>query len=131
MVIDTHVLLWWLTDTEKLSATARDFMNRCESGEDRCVISGVSLWELEHKRRKGSLPLSHPIRTWLPKLQELEFVEVTGASAELWLSAAELTWAHRDPADRLIAATALARGVALLTKDSLFHTSDSPVKAVW
>lgn len=131
MVIDTHVLVWWLTDTGMLSTAAREFMRRCEAGAKRCVLSGVSLWELEHKRRKGRLALSHPVRTWLPKLRQLEFVELTGTPAELWLSAAELDWSHSDPADRLIAATALAHGVSVLTKDRVFHADDSPVTAAW
>lgn len=131
MVIDTHVLLWWLTDIEMLSATARTFMKRCEAGETRCVITGVSLWELEHKRRKGRLSLSNPIRTWLPKLRQLDFMELAETSVEQWLIAAEIDWSHNDPADRLIAATALSRNVPVLTKDRVFHTSDSPVLAVW
>lgn len=131
MVIDTHVLLWWLTDIRMLSAVARDIMKNCEAGKGDCVLSGVSLWELEQKRRKGRLSLSNPVRTWLPKLQQLDFVELTGTSADQWLAAAELDWAHNDPADRLIAATALVRGVSVLTKDRVFHASDSPVKAVW
>lgn len=131
MVIDTHVLLWWLTDTEMMSTTARDFMDRCEAGEERCAISGVSLWELEQTRRSGRLALSHPVRTWLPKLRQLEFMDVMGTPAELWLSAAELIWEHRDPADRLIAATAISRGASVLTKDRVFHAPDCPVTAVW
>ncbi len=131
MVIDSHVLLWWLTDAGKLSTRAGDFLTSCEAGEQQCVLAGVSLWELEHKRRKGRLPLANPVRTWLPKLQALEFVKLTGTSLDLWLSAAELAWTHRDPADRLIAATALARGVSVLTKDRRFHAPDAPVSAVW
>lgn len=131
MVIDTHVLLWWLTDTAMLSAAAQDFMKSCEAGEKRFILSGVSLWELELKRCEGWLLLANPVRTWLPKLQQLDFVELTGTSVDHWMAAAELDWFHSDPADRLIAAIALARGVPVLTKDRVFHASDSPVSAVW
>ena len=44
---------------------------------------------------------------------------------------ADLRWDHKDPADRIIAATALAQGVAVLTKDARFHRGDSPVEAEW
>lgn len=131
MVIDTHVLLWWLTDTSMLSDTARDFMHSCEAGRKRCVLSAVSLWELELKRRKGRLSVPNPLRTWLPQLRQLDFVDLTGSSVGQWLAAAELAWSHRDPADRLIAATALDRDVSVLTKDRVFHAPDSPVSAVW
>jgi len=53
------------------------------------------------------------------------------ADAEDWMSAAELPWTHRDPADRLIAAIALNRHVPVLTKDAVFHATGCPVKAVW
>jgi PIN domain nuclease of toxin-antitoxin system len=49
----------------------------------------------------------------------------------LWLATAELKWSHRDPADRMIAATARRFGMAVLTTDGKFHDEDSPVKAVW
>lgn len=44
---------------------------------------------------------------------------------------AELDWDQRDPADRIIAATALAQGVAVLTKDAMFHQPGCPVEALW
>ena len=131
MVIDTHTLLWWLTDSDKLSTAAREFMTACETGDERCVLAGVSLWELELKRRKGNLALPGPVCSWISRLKQLDFLELTGTSFELWLATAELDWAHRDPADRLIAVTALQRGVPVLTRDRRFHASDSPVSAVW
>ncbi|MGY8654343.1 MAG: type II toxin-antitoxin system VapC family toxin [Verrucomicrobiia bacterium] len=131
MILDTHVLLWWLTDEEQLSPRAREFMDACVAGQDRCVLCGVSLWELELKRRGGKLLLADSVRSWIPRLQQLEFMELTGVSFELWMDTAELNWAHRDPADRLIAATALQWGVPVLTRDRRFHAEDSPVDAVW
>ncbi len=89
------------------------------------------MWELELKRRGGKLLLADSVRSWIPRLQQLEFMELTGVSFELWMDTAELNWAHRDPADRLIAATALQWGVPVLTRDRRFHAEDSPVDAVW
>jgi PIN domain nuclease of toxin-antitoxin system len=58
-------------------------------------------------------------------------MQVVDVIPEIWLLAADLDWTHRDPADRIIAATALLHGVPVLTKDQVFHAEDSPVKAVW
>ncbi|MDC0325242.1 PIN domain-containing protein [bacterium] len=58
-------------------------------------------------------------------------VLLEGVSFELWLSMAVIDWAHRDPVDRLIAATAIEYNVPVLTKDRVFHAPDSPVEAVW
>jgi PIN domain nuclease of toxin-antitoxin system len=59
------------------------------------------------------------------------WIEIVDTDSKTWLLAAELDWSHRDPADRIIAATALIHGVPVLTKDRVFHGKDSPVKAVW
>ena len=131
MVIDSHVLLWWLMDPSKLSPIAGDFLDACMAGKKRCIICAVSFWELEWKRRRGKLPVSGPVRVWLTHLRKLDFVEVMETSVEQWLMAGELEWHHGDPADRLIAATALERHVPVLTKDRAFHAPDSPVEAVW
>jgi len=131
MVIDTHVLFWWLTDPAALSSNAGRFMENCQAGDRHCVLSGVSLWELELKRRKGRLPLATPVRFLLPKLRQLDFLRMEETGVELWLVAAELDWSHRDPADRVIAATALRLKLPVLTKDGRFHAADSPVEAVW
>ena len=91
----------------------------------------MTLWELEYKLRAGKLTFATSLREVWPTLKLLPGVEWISPAAEDWLTAAELGWSHRDPADRLIAAIALNRGVPVLTKDRRFHDSDSPVKAVW
>ena len=56
---------------------------------------------------------------------------VIEAGSDLRLALAGSTWEHQDPADRLIAVTALKFDLPVLTKDGKFHESDSPVQAVW
>ena len=131
ILLDTHVLYWWLGDTVRLSATARDWTEQPASNPKTLLISTVTLWELEYKRRAGKLTLAISLREAWPTLKLLPGVEWVSPTAEDWLMAAELGWSHRDPSDRLIAAIALNRGVPVLTKDRRFHESDSPVKAVW
>jgi PIN domain nuclease of toxin-antitoxin system len=131
ILFDTHVLYWWLGDPLRLSATARDWTDQPASDSRTVLISTVSLWELESKRRAGKITLATSLREAWPNLKLLPGVEWISPAAEDWLTAAELCWNHRDPADRLIAAMALNRGVPVLTKDGKFHELDSPVKAVW
>jgi PIN domain nuclease of toxin-antitoxin system len=131
MVLDTHTLLWWLSNDPALSALARDRIQACREGRGYLIISGVSLWELEWKRRLGKLALPGSVRPWLPRLRGLRGVLLEGISFDRWVAMAELDWDHRDPADRLIAATALEHDVPVLTKDRVFHADDSPVDAVW
>ena len=131
MVLDTHTLLWWLSNDPALSGLARDRIQTCREGRGYLIISGVSLWELEWKRRLGKLVLPGSVRPWLPRLRGLRGVLLEGISFERWVAMAELNWAHRDTADPLIAATALEHDVPVLTKDRIFHADDSPVEAVW
>jgi PIN domain nuclease of toxin-antitoxin system len=131
ILFDSHVLFWWLSESASLSGTARHWIARCEAGEITVIISTVTLWELESKRRRGKLPFLRSLREVWPDLEKLPGVEWAVPSLQDWLLAGELDWAHGDPGDRLLAATALNRGISLLTKDRRFHAADSPVKAVW
>jgi PIN domain nuclease of toxin-antitoxin system len=131
ILFDTHVLYWWLGDPLRLSAAARDWTEQTGPDPKVILISTVTLWELEYKRRAGKLTFATSLRETWPTLKLLPGVEWVSPSAEDWLLAAELGWSHRDPSDRLIAAIALNRGVPVLTKDERFHEDDSPVKAVW
>lgn len=131
ILLDTHVLYWWLADPLRLSATARGWTEQPASNPKTLLISTVTLWELEYKRRAGKLTFATSLREAWPTLKLLPGVEWISPTAEDWLAAAELGWSHRDPSDRLIAATALNRGVPVLTKDRRFHEAESPVTAVW
>ena len=131
ILLDTHVLYWWLGDPLRLSATARDWTEQTGINSKTLLISTVTLWELEYNRRAGKLNFAVPLREAWSTLKLLPGVEWVSPSAEDWFLAAELGWSHRDPSDRLIAAIALNRGVSVLTKDGKFHNSDSPVTAVW
>lgn len=131
MVIDSHVLLWWMEGGERLSPIARAVMNRPREAEERRIISHVTFWELHYKELRKQLALKRPLKEWPSVLRRMGTLELMETSLEIWLLSAELEWQHRDPADRIIAATALIHGVPVLTKDEKFHAPDSPVKAVW
>jgi len=83
------------------------------------------------KERRGQFCPRIPVSEWPSFLSRVPWIEVVETDSAIWLSAAELDWSHRDPADRIIAATAIAFGIPVLTKDRAFHAEDSPVEAVW
>ena len=130
-VIDTHVLLWWLSSPASLSSVVGHCFETWESGTGEALVCGVSLWELEDKRLRGKLALQFPVRSWLPEIAAIPWMRLLETTPEVWLEAAGLNWEHRDPADRIIAATGLGHGVPVLTKDRRFHDADSPVRAIW
>jgi PIN domain nuclease of toxin-antitoxin system len=131
MVIDSHVLLWWLEDSEMLSDTARMILDQAQERGERHQVCAVTFWEIGCKEFREQLRPRIAVKAWAALLRDLGWVDIIETSAVIWLSAAQLNWQHRDPADRIIAVTALKYNVAVLTKDRRFHESDSPVKAIW
>lgn len=131
MVIDSHVLYWWLDGHPKLSKKAEEVFQRAP-GEDASIrISAVTFWEFALKERLGKFSARHPVNVWPGFISAEPWLEIVDTDSSIWLAAVELDWKHRDPADRIIAATALAHGVPVLTKDRAFHQQGCPVEAVW
>ena len=131
MILDSHSLLWWLEGDDRLSATAAKVFEEGRAGKRRLILNPVTFWELRLKELRGTLQVKTSVALWPRVLEDLKWIEVIDVGTDLWMALAELDWPHRDPADRLIAATALKYDVPVLTKDKKFHQSGSPVEAVW
>ncbi|MCX6880844.1 MAG: type II toxin-antitoxin system VapC family toxin [Verrucomicrobia bacterium] len=131
MVIDSHVLYWWLDGHPRLSARALRAIEAAADGGPPLLISAVTFWEFGIKERRGQFRALRPVREWPDILKLTSWLRILPTDTEIWLRAAELDWQHRDPADRIIAATALVHNVPVLSKDDLFHQPDCPVEVVW
>jgi PIN domain nuclease of toxin-antitoxin system len=114
IVLDTHALLWWALDPEKLSPVAQRACERMET--EGGVASSISIWELGVKVQRGKLELGIAIDD-LARRIERTAVDLVPVDTRTWLRSLALDWDHRDPADRVIVATALLRGLPVLTKD--------------
>ncbi len=115
LLLDTHVLLWWLAD-EGLTAEARSLVAEAEVA----VVSAASVWEAGIKTRLGKLRLDGPLA---PVLEPGGFVPlaVTPEHADL---AASLPLIHRDPFDRMLVAQARLEGLTLVTRDTAITAYD-------
>jgi PIN domain nuclease of toxin-antitoxin system len=131
MVIDSHTLLWWLDGDDRLSAKARRILENETAEPGGLVISAVTFWELRLKELRGKLAPRKPVATWPELIRRLPHLRIEEVRVGHWLRVAEMDWENRDPADRVIAATALQLGAPVVTADEKFHRADSPVKAVW
>jgi PIN domain nuclease of toxin-antitoxin system len=131
MVIDSHTLTWWLERAPELSGKATDVFEQAPGGRRPLIVSAVTFWEMRMKERRGHFLPKTLVRRWPALLRRVPWMQVVDVTPEIWLLAADLDWTHRDPADRIIAATALLHRVPVLTKDRVFHAEDSPVMAVW
>lgn len=115
VALDTCALVWAATDAARLAPEARDLLARPTA---EYVISSISLWEIALKHARGQIELGIPPRAFLGRLRRLANLEIVDVTPEIWLSSIELDWPHRDPADRVIVATAQARNLPLVTRDA-------------
>ncbi len=116
ILLDTHAWAWSLTADARLSAAATAAMEQAET----VSISAISLFEIGQKVCLGKWPEMEPFLSRLIGLAEEQGGRLVEASAETSLLAATLEWAHRDPFDRFIAATAITRGLTLISADTAF-----------
>lgn len=94
------------------------------------LASSISIWELGIKVQRGKLELGLSIDEFVRRLEKSNVIELVPVDTTIWLRSLALKWQHRDPADRVIVATALVRGVPVLTKDELMH-GFGRVECVW
>ena len=119
ILLDTHVLLWWALDPDRLSDTATVTL---EAMEDRGgYASSISIWELGIKVQRGQLELPITVDELARRIERGGVVELVPVDTTTWLRTLSLDWSHRDPADRVIVATALMKEVPVLTKDRVLH----------
>jgi PIN domain nuclease of toxin-antitoxin system len=114
-LIDTHVWIWWLTRLPRLSAK---IISALDDAAERPLLSVASLWELSILVESGALELTPNPSGWLEKASHPETVElaqITRAVAEELFRLPKKF--RRDPADRIIVATARALDIPLLTYD--------------
>lgn len=120
ILLDTHCALWVEMVPERLSGTARARLNAAEKSGEPMAISCISLWEIAYKHARGQLDLGLGCEEFLREL-EADFV-VLPLNREVVLRAAGFPAEFpRDPMDRLIAGTASAHNLTLITADRKMH----------
>jgi PIN domain nuclease of toxin-antitoxin system len=116
LLLDTHILLWHLTDNPKLSVEKSSII---ESSENRKFFSVASLWEMAIKASLGKLALQKPLDLLVP--QEITVLEIKlGHLKKLQ----ELPFHHKDPFDRLLIAQAMTENLTIMTDDEQFSKYD-------
>ncbi len=110
ILLDTHVLLWWLEDSPSLSAQARELI---ADQENAVFVSAVSLWEVWLKQSLGKLRLPADFSERLAA----ESFESLPLAASHPRQVSLLPWHHRDPFDRMLVAQAQVEKLVLLTGD--------------
>ena len=117
VLLDTHILLWWLEDQKRLSREQLEILSSADA-DSPLQVADVSLWEIATLYGLGRVELTIPLREWLEDAVAPPLVRRRGISPAIAAALASLPDSfHRDPADRILVATARVYRATLLTND--------------
>lgn len=125
-LLDTHALLWWLTDDSRLSPHARELI---ADESSTILVSAASAWEIATKHRLGRLEIATAIVPRFNELIELDGFEHLPITYLHALKAGSYTIDHRDPFDRMLAAQSDLEAATLITRDTAFEAFRS--RTIW
>jgi len=126
LLLDTHAALWWFSDDRRLSATARRAIAKPDTVR---LLSIASAWELTIKSSLGKLRLPLPAGRFLEEHLPINRIELLAITLGELTRVEALPFHNRDPFDRIIAAQALERDLAIVSADLIFKKYG--VKRVW
>ena len=110
-LLDTHILIWWFQDSEKLSDY---FVDIIANPKNIKYVSVATIWEIVIKVQNGKLVLNKSMDFLLGNLFEFEILDI---KMEHVLGLMVLSNIHKDPFDRIIISQAKVEGLILLTSD--------------
>jgi PIN domain nuclease of toxin-antitoxin system len=128
ILLDSHVLIWAVADSKRLSKAAASAIRRARRG-DGLAVSAITAYELAWQIASGRIQGYGTVETSV--LRFLEGVTMRPITPEIAALAAQFPEDYpRDPADRLIGATARAEGLTLVTRDDRIRRSPL-IRTVW
>jgi PIN domain nuclease of toxin-antitoxin system len=125
-LLDTHTLLWWLSDSPLLTKPARKILVEAKNS---VFVSAASAWEIAAKVRLGKLPTAADLAAdFLHHLQQEGF-EMLPISGDHAIRAGLLPGSHKDPFDRMLIAQAQAENLAVVSNEVVFDSYG--VRRIW
>ena len=126
MLLDTHALLWWLAEPDRLSPAAHAAI---ADSRARVLVSAASGWEIATKVRLGKLTAAASLLEELPTVLADQGFGLLAIELRHGLRAGSYGLAHRDPFDRLLAAQAELEALTLVSIDPALR--DFPCHLLW
>lgn len=115
IVLDTHIWIWWITQSPKLTDQMQVAINNNRS--EGLGVSIFSCWEVAKLVEKQKLELSLPINDWIRTALQYPNVRLLDLTIPIIVKSTKLEGFHKDPADQIIVATAQIHDCPLLTID--------------
>jgi len=123
LLIDTHVLVWFITDNRKLPKKTKTII---ENKKNNCFVSIASFWEIGIKNSIGRLNLNSDLNTIFQIIDETGF-DILPFTINHILINANLEFHHQDPFDRIIIAQSLSENMTIISKDRQFQNYNVPI----
>jgi PIN domain nuclease of toxin-antitoxin system len=126
VLLDTHALLWWLSDDPGLTRTARKTIAETKN---TLIVSAASAWEIATKVRLGKLPTAVDLVSNFSEQIEREGFQWMAISAEHGIRAGLLPGPQKDPFDRMLIAQSQAENIPIISNEAIFETYG--VRRLW
>ena len=124
LLLDTHVLIWWLTEGSELEKRWRQPIETAERTQS-LYVSAITLWEIAKLVERGKIKLRDGVDVLLTSLETNRAIQVLPITAAVALKSTRLgANFHNDPADQLITATAIVHKLQLVTANRRIRMSD-------
>ncbi|WP_334118933.1 type II toxin-antitoxin system VapC family toxin [Limnobacter sp.] len=131
IAIDTHVLIWLATGARQMISkkAMKRITEELQNGE--IWVSAISAWEITMLAERERLVLSLDVESWLSKINEIDAIRFQPVNNKIAIESVRLPGEfHKDPADRMIVATARTMGLALITADEKIQAYPH-VNTIW
>ena len=116
-LLDTHTFIWFVTDSPRLSTTAKVLI---EDESNEKWLSVANVWEIAIKQSIGKLTLDAPLQLFVEQQMQQNSMDLLSVQIQHLAVVATLPLHHRDPFDRLLIAQSLVEQVAIVGGDSVF-----------
>ena len=125
-LLDTHTLLWIVTNDPRLSKKAK---NAYLNSENLICFSIASLWEMAIKISLKKLSIEEPLSEFIQNQIKANDIKFLNIEVPHILALENLAYHHRDPFDRLIIAQSIHEEITILSSDKIFDLY--PIKRFW
>lgn len=128
-LIDTHVFLWFVSQSKELSPTARTLI---EDGKNEVFISIASLWEISIKTAIGKLTIDEKYETVIDDVND-NSMKILPINFTHTVEQNRLPFHHRDPFDRIIVSQAIIENMNFISADAIFddYLKGKLIRRIW
>ncbi len=126
LLLDSHVLIWWSSSSEKLSKKVYDLIN---DTNNTLLFSIASVWEMQIKFQLGKLNLNSTLPTLIQNQQRVNNIQLLPIELSHIYALNNLPLHHKDPFDRLLIAQTIVEQIPIVSIDEVFD--NYPIQRLW